>query len=582
MKRIISVVIILSVLVSTAFSVCGYGGNEHGYSWNLDTETRILTIHCKGAMQDYTSGAVPAYAGCINNTYTGPLAKYVYFEEGVTHVSAYALTAGFPNMNYGPRYSCYNVIEVYLASTVTSVGMSAFNDGLQKLYIYSESIEFGKWSVPSTTVIYGYEGTNIESFAYKNGNEFVTICREHAPVLTGRVEADCITDGYSGDYICTVCGITTQKGESIAALGHDYRLVNAAEPDCINDGYSGDTQCSRCLDIKEQGEVIPANGHSYSNWSVVSNPTCTNQGVKIRFCSVCEEQEKGVIEPLGHTLKETPAKDASCTESGNVAYWSCIVCNKHYTDTDATNEITLDDTVTKAFGHNLSDWITVKDATFSEEGEKIKECTVCKAVMETEILPKLANPFTDVTENAWYTKSVLYCFEKGYMNGMAESVFAPNNNITREQFVLILANISAINTEEYKSADSGMSDVPTGKWYSGAVAWSVQQGYVSGIAEGVFGLGQPIQRAALARLLYLYAERTGLDVSGRANLSVYDDYHKVEPWMEDGLSWAVSNSIITSASSDTLLLNPRHTATRGQCARMLMVFDSIEKAPEQE
>lgn len=578
MKRLISLLIVMSFIVSASIVTFGYGGDGEGYSWTLDKETGILNIYGHGAMKDYTSGACPAYAGCINSIYTGPLAKYVYFNEGITHVSAYALTAGFPNMNYGRRHSCYNVIEVYLASSVSSVGEHAFNTELKKLYVYSDSIEFGQGAVPSTAVIYGYKDTDIENFARKNGNEFVAICRDHSSSLTNTLEPTCTEKGYSGDLVCTVCGITIQKGEVIPELGHDYKLVNNSEPDCVTDGYSGDVQCSRCLDIKEQGEAIPALGHSWSGWSVVSDPSCTGDGVKIRFCSVCDEQEKGTVLPLGHTLKETMAIDATCTENGNAAYFSCVVCNRLYTDADAVNETTPEDIVITATGHTESDWITLRSATFSEDGERIKECTVCKTVLETEVLPKLTNPFGDVPENAWYTKSVLYCFEKGYMNGMSADVFSPNRAITREQFVMILANLSDIDTDEYKSTDSGMTDIPKNKWYSGAVAWSVQQGYVSGVAEGMFGLGQPIQRAALARLLYLYAEKTGLDVSSKANLAVYDDFNKVEPWMEDGLSWAVANSIITSASSDTLILNPRHTATRAQCARMLMVFDSIEKA----
>ena len=42
--------------------------------------------------------------------------------------------------------------------------------------------------------------------------------------------ATCTEDGYTGDEVCKVCGVTVKQGEVIPALGHDYK----------------DGKCSRC------------------------------------------------------------------------------------------------------------------------------------------------------------------------------------------------------------------------------------------------------------------------------------------------------------------------------------------------
>ncbi|MBQ4601638.1 MAG: S-layer homology domain-containing protein, partial [Clostridia bacterium] len=47
--------------------------------------------------------------------------------------------------------------------------------------------------------------------------------------------------------------------------------------------------------------------------------------------------------------------------------------------------------------------------------------------------------FTDVQEKHWFYDAVKYCVEKGYITGMDETTFAPNKNLTRAQFVTILA-----------------------------------------------------------------------------------------------------------------------------------------------
>ncbi len=188
--------------------------------------------------------------------------------------------------------------------------------------------------------------------------------------------------------------------------------------------------------------------------------------------------------------------------------------------------------------------------------------------------------FTDVKSNAWYADEVLFCLDKGYMKGMSETIFSPNTNVTREQFVLILANMAEVDTDTYRDIDSGMSDVPTGVWYSGAVTWAVQSGYVAGVAEGVFGRGQPIQRAALARLLYLYAEQMGMDIMGEADLREFGDFGildlKSNSWMVAPMCWAVDKGIVSGVTRNgRTYLEPKATATRAQTARMLMQFDAL-------
>lgn len=49
----------------------------------------------------------------------------------------------------------------------------------------------------------------------------------------------------------------------------------------------------------------------------------------------------------GHvaTLEHVEAKEPTRTEDGNIEYWHCTTCDKYYADAEATQEITLEDTV---------------------------------------------------------------------------------------------------------------------------------------------------------------------------------------------------------------------------------------------
>lgn len=52
-----------------------------------------------------------------------------------------------------------------------------------------------------------------------------------------------------------------------------------------------------------------------------------------------------------HTIKAVPAKDATATENGNIAYWYCEGCGKYFRDEALTEEITKEQTVIQATGN---------------------------------------------------------------------------------------------------------------------------------------------------------------------------------------------------------------------------------------
>ena len=54
-----------------------------------------------------------------------------------------------------------------------------------------------------------------------------------------------------------------------------------------------------------------------------------------------------------HDLEAVAAKNPTCTETGNIAYWHCKSCDKYYSDEQCSLEISRDDTVIAATGHVL-------------------------------------------------------------------------------------------------------------------------------------------------------------------------------------------------------------------------------------
>ena len=195
-------------------------------------------------------------------------------------------------------------------------------------------------------------------------------------------------------------------------------------------------------------------------------------------------------------------------------------------------------------------------------------------------LPRLANvtalPFTDVKPEHWFAASVAYCVEKGYVSGMTETTFVPNGKLTRAQFLTILAKLDGVDLTKYDTADSGFTDVKTSHWYNEVVCWAVENGITSGLSKTLFGPNNNVTRAQLARFFYVYSEKNGINVDGRADLSAFPDVEKVADWAKTPVEWAVNAGLISGVAKDGKnYLDPNGTATRAQATVMFKAYDAF-------
>ena len=175
-------------------------------------------------------------------------------------------------------------------------------------------------------------------------------------------------------------------------------------------------------------------------------------------------------------------------------------------------------------------------------------------------------PFPDVTEGDWFYDAVRYAYETGLMDGVGDSLFAPNSETTRAQLVTILYRLAG---QPAVSGDLPFTDVEAGTWYTDAVAWAAENGIVNGTTDTTFAPGEDITREQLVTVLYRYAESKGYDVSASADLSGYPDAGQVQDYAQPAMAWAVAEGIVEGVDGN---LNPTGDATRAQIATILMRF----------
>lgn len=185
-------------------------------------------------------------------------------------------------------------------------------------------------------------------------------------------------------------------------------------------------------------------------------------------------------------------------------------------------------------------------------------------------------PFEDVKDSDWFYEDVKYVYEEGLMNGIEETVFAPNDSTSRGMIVTILYRLEhEPETWEINPFD----DVEHGKYYEKAITWANANGIVKGYGNGKFGPNDSITREQLAAILYRYAQYKGYDISSIEDLSKFIDYDEISHWATDALSWASADKLLVGKENN--VLDPGGNAERCHVATVLRklhkkIIDNME------
>lgn len=179
-------------------------------------------------------------------------------------------------------------------------------------------------------------------------------------------------------------------------------------------------------------------------------------------------------------------------------------------------------------------------------------------------------PYSDAKPGSWYESAVRYATDHNLMNGTGTHSFEPESSMTRAMLVTVLWRYAG----EPRRGSNRFSDVPSGEWYTQAVAWAAANGVVNGVGNGKFDPNGSVSREQMATILFRYAKKTGINTESRADLSAFPDAGAVDRYASDAMQWAVSEGIIGGSreADGADWLKPLGDATRAQVAAILMRF----------
>ncbi|MGM9650914.1 MAG: InlB B-repeat-containing protein, partial [Faecousia sp.] len=280
---------------------------------------RNLTIYGEVKGKSSYTGGIVAYqnSGSVSNCGSYAAVSSNYNGGEVGGIAGYAYATSFT--------SCFN------AGTLTGAKQQGGIAGVA----YGTSSFTDCYNVG--TMVAGENVTeSSSSYAYSAGvlgytNDYATVTMENC------YNAGNVDSGY------------TRIGALVGQAGSSTKILNSYYLDNVNKAYaygtpSEATATSCTAEELKASEMLDNLGAAYKADSTLD--CAINDGYPVLTWQV--------IPTHTHTLTQTPAVAATCTEAGNIAYWTCSACEKIFSDAEGTTEITLEETAIPATGHSYT------------------------------------------------------------------------------------------------------------------------------------------------------------------------------------------------------------------------------------
>ena len=323
--------------------------------------------------------------------------------------------------------NCSSLKSITIPDSVTSIGKGAFKNcsSLKSITIPDSVTSIGAMAFDSCSNLKTISlscKSSLKKSDFGEQADLVSYTNQHLLTKTEAKDATCTEDGNKEYWTCEHCGkyflsddanpataTAVELSETVIPASHKLTKMDAKDATCTESGNKEYWTCEHCgkyflsddansetAKAVELSETVISASHKLTKVKAKA-ATCTENGnIEYWTCEHCKkyflsddtnpetakavEQSETVI-PASHKLTKMDAKDATCTESGNKEYWTCEHCGKYFLSDD-TNPATakaveLSETVIPA-SHKLTK-VEAKDATCAENGNiEHWTCEHCK------------------------------------------------------------------------------------------------------------------------------------------------------------------------------------------------------------
>ncbi|MCI8397336.1 MAG: leucine-rich repeat protein [Clostridia bacterium] len=175
--------------------------------------------------------------------------------------------------------------------------------------------------------------------------------------------------------------------------------------------------------------------------------------------------------------------------------------------------------------------------------------------------------FADVDYNHWAADAIAFATSRGLFEGIGDSKFAPDTNMSRDMLVTVLHRL-----EDTPVSNEVMyfPDVNGDAWYAEALQWATANKIISGYGNGTFGPNGNVTREQIAVILYRYANAIGMRTDERGYTNQFKDGDDISAWAHDAMSWAIEAGLFNGDNQGNL--KPTDSVTRAEVVALIKRF----------
>lgn len=388
-----------------------------------------------------------------------PVGEIITLPDNVSFVGDQAFAGYVYNADYTAQY-WVGPTTIYLNGKLSNIGASVFRPDAKVIAVLNSqrNMVAGYTDLDELPTVIWDGKTDI---GYNDGScipEGVTVTLSGNVTIDGKlcIEGKLIVPHGAKLTITKNAVIIGEDNIVYEGCKHEHVKENIVPAACTEDG-SKTVVCEDCGETLST-EVIPATGHSFGDWTVTKEATCFEDGEETRTCSVCEYVE---TRPIFANSDHCPSKA--------------------FTDLDA-----------KAWYHEGVDYALtnglmngVGGGKFEPDGQltRAQLVTVLYRAAGEPDTGKQVNPFTDVADDTWYTKAVIWAANNGIVNGVAKNTFAPDDSITREQIAAMLYRYAGAKAVKEDKLSAFPDAAKVSDWAKEALNWAVAGGLINGVAD---------------------------------------------------------------------------------------------------
>ncbi len=169
--------------------------------------------------------------------------------------------------------------------------------------------------------------------------------------------------------------------------------------------------------------------------------------------------------------------------------------------------------------------------------------------------------FGDLENCKWAEESIVKLFKNGIISGREPGVFAPGDNITREEFAVILCRAF-----DFKNAENtiNFNDVLPDRWSYEYIMKSQAANVISGDETGNFHPDEDIKRQDIAAILLRVLINKNIISDIKPSSGVFSDEDEISKYASEGVG--IMNALKIISGDGDGAFRPKSNATRAETA----------------